>query len=232
MQKKFLLITLIVILIISATGLIVWSSLRSSNTVRNSTVAVTQSSSSSSSSISSISSISSSNSTQSITKSSMSSKANFSSLSNTNTTNNGVSTVSGYVVTTFSTATSPIKLCFVSTTSETKKCTLEPLSTDSPDNIVNYSIAGVPFGEYDLQYEFLDSIVTYLPESGSLLDNGAKFKVKSSTAVLNIAPETFEELKEQKKAKVESEFGSRPDCLKKNDFYYKCGGIGNPRPTN
>ena len=128
----------------------------------------------------------------------------------------------------------PPNLCFVSTNGK-KYCDIskENFAPDSDAiNSFGYEIADLPYGEYNFTIDFNELGFTKLPNTGSLLSNGVKFKVDQPKMELNIAPEVFEDLSNQKKIKVAQEFGNRPDCIKKDDFYYKCAGVGSPKPTN
>jgi hypothetical protein len=96
-------------------------------------------------------------------------------------------------------------------------------------NVISYNFFNVPNNSYDLtySYNFKDQGGwMILPDRGVLADFTYMDMEENGKVEFNVPLESFERLRQEKIQKLKYEFGSRPDCVKQTDYFYKCSGVG------
>ena len=145
----------------------------------------------------------------------------------------GTTIVKGYIQSTLAIALLPVSpiICFVSTKEE--YCNFS-FSEVAKDNILEYKSDEIPFGKYSVTIDFGEfQGFGELPQKGFLkMSDKSPITLNQPEFTFDVNQKDLDQLPNKKRDQVQKEFGNRPDCIKKTDFYYKCSGVGSPKPTN
>ena len=128
----------------------------------------------------------------------------------------------------------PPTICFVSATKEYCNFSFSEVVRDNKDNILEYISEEIPFGKYSVTINFGEfQGFGELPQKGFLKGTDkSPIIINQSDFTFDVNQKDLDQLPNKKRDQVQKEFGNRPDCIKKTDFYYKCSGVGSPKPTN
>ena len=148
----------------------------------------------------------------------------------------GTTIVKGYIQSTSAIGLLDVSptICFVSATKEYCNFSFPEVMRDNKDNILEYKSDEIPFGKYSVTIDFGEfQGFGELPQKGFLkMSDKALITLNQPEFTFDVNQKDLDQLPNKKRDQVQKEFGNRPDCIKRTDFYYKCSGVGSPKPTN